>query len=163
MLHYCKGLSKEQIEEILGEGDRKKKTERLSIQTRLAEIGSELKEIESQIENIFKQIEVASSVENRKLLDKRLSEKLAKKDSLEEERVKLKSRESHLRRESDSVNAAFDSLKKLDHLLKSEKRSDGRARDVRLQLRQKLKGLIVKIDLLPAERVNENETLPANI
>ncbi len=149
VLRYCKGLSKEQVEEILGEGDGKKETEHLFIQTRLAENGAELKAIELQVENVLKQMEVASSVENRKLLDKRLSEKLAKKSSLEEERVKLESRESHLRRQADSVNIAFDSLKKLHHLLGDTKQSDGKAKDVRLHLRQKLKGLIEKIEVYP--------------
>jgi hypothetical protein len=148
VLNYCKGLSAEQIEEILGGVDHKKRTELLVVQSDLSAKREKLCDVRMRIDSIIDQIElVGGNLENRIMLDRRLDQRRAEIDELEAEISALESRHAQLSNKPESFIESIESIKRLERLL--EKASENKAVDIRLKLRQVLKGLIEKIVIYP--------------
>ncbi len=149
VLDYCKGLGGEQIEELLGEVDHRQKSELLIVQTDLSAKRAKLDDVALRIKNLLDQSETAKTPENRMLLDERLDKRRMEMDSLKEEIDKLERKCTELSSKSESFRSSVDSVQSLHRLLSKANQPDAKARDIRLRLRQTLKGLIEKVVVYP--------------
>ena len=86
-------------------------------------------------------------MQNRILLNNRLDQRRAEIVSLKEEIASLEARQRQLSNNTESFRESIESLEKLDRLLAKATEND--AIDLRLRLRQVLRGLIDRIEIYP--------------
>jgi DNA invertase Pin-like site-specific DNA recombinase len=143
VLTYCKGLH---TQDILDKNDE---TAINLLKMKNEGIIGELISINKQIENIADSITTTEDKRVREILEKRMTERLNKQESLKQAKDNLQQKIDAESRSFESVQLTLDSQKELMSLLEKEKIGK-KIIDLRLRLRNEIRKLIDRIVIYPA-------------
>lgn len=146
MLTYCIGL---RPQDLLAD-DSETASQVTLLHGKLAAAKAELSGIATQVENLADSIANTADKRVREVLEKRLSDALAKQPALEKESGRLKRKIDTLSRSFEATQAILDSLKGLFKFLDTE--TGERLISVRRKLKMELRKLIDRIDVYPVGR-----------